>query len=207
MKLANNLKYLLSNNSYISTKTFNKNYKMFSTSVVNYTREDLTKLWILRVQDKANDSAAQESVSNLSSLIDYYMKKAEDSSTNKLLDIDWDSWKKEIRTPDVVDSLKNKLEEAKTQSYNVEGLASKAAITNDKFDHVGLYLKYNHDLYMRHYTETLEGLYSTLSLGDMSYVPINELVEYEKGAANHHNGWTETGYMLNRKLLYTINLI
>ena len=195
MKITLNLKQLLfKKNSILNKNTLN--YSKFSfSSLVNYTREDLTRKWLTRVQSKANDPASQESVTKLSSLIDFYTKKAENVSEDKNLQINWDEWRKEIRTPGIVDKLQHKLEEAKTQKYNVDSLASKAALTSDKYDHVGLFLRYNHDLYMNYYTETLEALYSTLSLGDMSMVSNAELMEYNQGATNQFNGWTETGYM------------
>lgn len=48
-----------------------------ATSVVPYTRTDLTKKWMGRIQAKAKDSHSQETLMKLSSLIDYYNKPAE----------------------------------------------------------------------------------------------------------------------------------
>jgi hypothetical protein len=47
-----------------------------STGVVPYTRQDLTKKWMGRIQAKAKDSHSQETYMKLSSLIDYYNKPA-----------------------------------------------------------------------------------------------------------------------------------
>ena len=48
-----------------------------TTSVVPFARQDLTKKWMGRIQIKAKDTASQESLMKLSSLIDYYNKPAE----------------------------------------------------------------------------------------------------------------------------------
>ena len=48
-----------------------------STSVVPFARQDLTKRWMGRIQSKAKDTQAQETLMKLSSLIDYYNKPAD----------------------------------------------------------------------------------------------------------------------------------
>ncbi len=45
--------------------------------VVPFARQDLTKRWMGRIGAKAKDTASQESLMKLSSLIDYYNKPAE----------------------------------------------------------------------------------------------------------------------------------
>ena len=47
------------------------------TQIVPYTRQDLTKKWMGRISAKAKDTASQESLMKLSSLIDYYNKPAD----------------------------------------------------------------------------------------------------------------------------------
>jgi hypothetical protein len=51
--------------------------RAIGTAVVNYTRNDLTKKWIARIQNKAKDVNAQEAFGKLSSLIDFYNKPVE----------------------------------------------------------------------------------------------------------------------------------
>ncbi len=47
-------------------------------AVVPFTRQDLTKRWMGRIQSKAKDSHSQETYMKLNSLIDYYNKPAEE---------------------------------------------------------------------------------------------------------------------------------
>jgi hypothetical protein len=53
-----------------------KNTRSLGSSVVPFTRQDLTKKWMGRIQAKAKDSHSQETYMKLSSLIDYYNKPA-----------------------------------------------------------------------------------------------------------------------------------
>ena len=48
-----------------------------ASAVVPYTRQDLTKRWMGRIQAKAKDSHSQETYMKLNSLIDYYNKPAQ----------------------------------------------------------------------------------------------------------------------------------
>jgi hypothetical protein len=170
-----------------------KAYKKGFSSITNYTRQDLTSKWLTRVSAKASNSASQEAVAKLASLVSYYTKPVE-SSKDK---IDWDLWKQNIRTPEIVEKLKSKLEQAYSKSYNVEALASKSVVTSEKYEKVGLFLKFNHELWMKQYTDNLDAYYNALNIGDFSKMHNSEMRAYVPGAAELNAGWRETGYMLS----------
>ncbi len=169
-----------------------------SGAVVNYTRQDLTTKWINRVSSKAPNAAAQDAVSKLSSIVAYYCRPAETTKDK----IDWNYWKQNIRTTGVVDKLHDKLEVSKGKTYNVEAVAAKAANTTPKYESVGLYLKYNHDLWMKQYVDNLDALYNAQSIGDFSKIGTSELFQYCQGASELSAGWRETGYMFRQSVYY-----
>lgn len=164
-------------------------------AVVNYTRQDLTQKWLNRVQVKATNSASQDAYSKLSSLVDYFTKPSEKFNDK----LDWEFWRKNIRTTGVVDKLEAKVESLKDQAYNAENLASKSAVTSEKHETYGLFLKYNHDLWMKHYVDNLENMYGILHLGDIDMISGQELFSYMPGINQSSAGWRETGYITRCK--------
>ena len=172
-----------------------------SGAVVNYTRPDLTNKWLWRIAQKAQDSHGQESYSKLSSLVDFYAKNV-DMSANK---IDWAFWKQNIRTEGVVDKIEEKNKELSGETYNVDALAARSAHTSEKYENYSLFLKYNHDLWRRQYTDNLDALYGLISIGDISMVSTTEMIDYHPGSRQLASGWRETGYSDQSKCFFDIN--
>lgn len=144
-----------------------------------YIGQDLTKKWIQRIQSKVHDSASVESYAKLSSLVDFYNKPAKTFKD----DIDWSSWKDQIRTAGVVDKIHAKYENFKKQNYNVDLVAQKSTANSEKYDtHViytilnnikGLFLHWNYSLWMRQYLDNVQSLIGVNALGDIQYVSGN----------------------------------
>ncbi len=147
-----------------------------STGVVPYSRQDLTKRWMGRIQAKAKDTHSQETLMKLSSLIDYYNKPAQVYKEY----LDWSYWKQNVRTEGVVDKIKEKFDEFKTHAYNVDAIAQRSAINSENFDNYGLYLKWNYHLWMTQYLENIKTINGMQALGDMSYVArkLKEIMKY-----------------------------
>lgn len=57
--------------------------------------------------------------------------------------------------------------------YNIDSIASKSAIISEKYNNYGLFLKWNHDLWLRQYLENLESLNGAEALGDISMLSGN----------------------------------
>lgn len=129
----------------------------------------------------------------MASLVDYYSKPASTSS-NK---IDWDYWNKTIRTTSIVSKIQQKNESFGEQRYNIDALAAKSAVVSEKYDTIGLFLRYNHDLWKRQYTDNLHALYWVLHLGDLSMTSMSELLDYQPGTRETMAGWRETGFLLS----------
>ena len=159
-------------------------------AVINYTRQDLTRKWLHRIQTKSKDQLSTESFAKLSSLVDYYSKST--SSTES--PINWEQWKSQIRTEGIVDKLKAKNEELQAQTYNVESLASSSAHNTDQYDKYGLLLRYNYELHMRQYSNNLKALYGLTSIGDLTLIDNLEWPKYKPGIVENVAGWRETGY-------------
>ena len=174
-----------------------------TSSITNYTRKDLTNKWLSRVQEKATDSGALEAVNKLSSLVGYYTKPAEESKEN----IDWNFWKQNIRSEGIVDKLHDKLNQAYEKTYNVETLASKSAVNTEKYEKVGLFLKYNHDLWMKHYIDNLDVLFNLHDVGDILKVSETERLSWHPGVSENTAGWRETGYTLRNNVYYEDSFI
>ncbi len=168
-----------------------------SSSVVNYTRQDLNQKWLQRIQTKATDSLGQEGYSKLSSLVDFYSKKSDNQSVN----IDWDFWKSNIRTQNLVDSIMKKTDSLNEKKYNVESIALKSASNSEKFENYGLFLKYNYTLWNNHLARSLNAVYSLVSISDISLVSKKEFYSYFPGLLNKPAAWRETGYSDLRKFL------
>lgn len=184
-----------------TSKLFNYAKKVSkSGAVVNYTRPDLTKKWLYRVQQKAHDGLGQEGSAKLSSLIDYFTQ----GSNQKLDEINWNYWKQNIRTEGLVEKLKEKNQELDKHSYNIDTLAAKSAISSTKYENYGLFLKYNYAIWMKQYTDNLDTMYGVLSLGDIQMVNPHELTSYYQGGTAYVAGWRETGYTNNSKKIIII---
>lgn len=161
-------------------------------AVVPYSRGDLTKRWMGRIQAKAKDSHSQETYMKLSSLIDFYNKPAQTFKE----DIDWGYWKDNVRSEGLVDKIKDKFEELKGYSYNIDSIAQRSAINSENYDNYGLYLKWNYHLWMTQYLENVRTLNGLEAIGDISYLPTNDMFQYMPGIRETTAGWRETGHYI-----------
>ena len=75
-----------------------------------------------------------------------------------------------MRTEGIVDKLKEKLDEFKTYSYNIDAIAQRSAINSENYDDYGLFLQWNYSLWMQQYTENIRSLNGLEAMGDMTYV-------------------------------------
>lgn len=185
----------------MQSKQLIKSFKQFTTAVTNYTRPDLTTKWIKRIQVKAKDAYGQDATNKLSSLVDFYSKSGNDFESSQ---INWEEWKKEIRTEGIVEKLKEKNAEVAKKNYNIDDLAAKSAVVSDKYDNYGLLLKYNFALWNDSFKRNMNALYGFLTLGDLSMVSTREIVSYQPGVMETYHGWLETGYLLPGKSLLLI---
>jgi hypothetical protein len=180
-----------------ASKVFNKQMCRAAGSVVPYQRQDLTKKWMGRVQQKAKDQHGQENVSKLGSLIDYYNRPAKSFNDN----INWGYWKDNIRTTGLVEGIRGKYDEFKTYTYNVDSIAQRSAINSEKYDNYGLFLKWNYHLWMKQYLDNNHTINAADALGDISYVSFKELYNYVPGTQETAAAWRETGHYIRSKLI------
>ncbi len=75
-----------------------------------------------------------------------------------------------MRTEGIVDKIREKFDEFKTYSYNIDAIAQRSAINSDDFDDYGLYLQWNYSLWMQQYLENIKTLNGMEAMGDMSFV-------------------------------------
>ena len=92
-----------------------------------------------RVQAKVKDSNSQEAFFKLSSLMDFYNKPPQPyKDVNKFFlqfqDIDWSYWGENVRSIGLVDKIKSKFDEFKTQDYNIDVIAQRSTINSERFD-------------------------------------------------------------------------
>jgi hypothetical protein len=166
-----------------------------ATSVVPYTRQDLTKRWMGRIQAKAKDSHSQETYMKLNSLIDYYNKPAQTFKE----DIDWGYWKDNVRSEGLVDKIREKYDQFKTYSYNIDSIAQRSALNSENYDNYGLLLKWNYHLWMTQYLYNIKSLNGLEALGDVSYLSSNEVFSYLPTIRENNSGWRETGHYVRCK--------
>jgi hypothetical protein len=69
-----------------------------------------------------------------------------------------------------VDKLREKYDEFKTYSYNVDSIAQRSALNSERYENHGLYLKWNYHLWMKQYLENIRTLNGVEAIGDISYV-------------------------------------
>ena len=93
--------------------------------------------------------------------------------------------------------IKDKLNEYKTtQTYNIDNIATKSVINSEKYDTYGLFLEWNHELWMTNYLGNISSALDAEHLGDLTLMSFNEMFNYTPGARETVAGWRETGYML-----------
>lgn len=69
-----------------------------------------------------------------------------------------------------MDKVKDKYEEFKTHSYNIDAIAQRSAINSENYDDYSLFLQWNYHLWMQQYLENIQTLNGMQALGDMDYV-------------------------------------
>ena len=75
-----------------------------------------------------------------------------------------------MRTENIVEKIREKFDEFKTYSYNIDAIAQRSAINSEDYDDYGLYLQWNYSLWMQQYLENIKTLNGMEAMGDMSFV-------------------------------------
>jgi len=75
-----------------------------------------------------------------------------------------------LRTEGLVDKIKDKYQEFKSQSYNIDSIAQKSVVLSNKYDEYSLHLQWNYHLWMRQYIDNIHSLNSLQALGDFTHI-------------------------------------
>ena len=101
--------------------------------------------WMSTVQSKATTTEGKSYTLQLTSLINYYNRKFEESDKSK---INWEEWDQKIQTKGIVEKIKNNVESLTKEKYSKQPLIEKvrnsvspqeASINNELFYHITLW--------------------------------------------------------------------
>ena len=90
---------------------------------------DLTNKWLNRLRATANTNESREQHSQLQSILDFYNRQS--NGTRGLANIDWDSYRNSIHTPNVVDRIQAKYNQFMEAEYQVDGAVSKCGVRTE----------------------------------------------------------------------------
>ena len=79
-------------------------------------------MWVRRLGATASNNTSREAHSQLSSLLDFYNVSGASAAKK---DIDWDSHRNLIHTPNVVDNIKAKYDSFMQSEYSVDAAVSR----------------------------------------------------------------------------------
>jgi len=155
-----------------STSLLNK--ACFSATRASAASNELTNNWVRRLGATANSGVSRESHGQLSSVLDYYNS----SQTAAVRDeIDWDGYRKNIHTPNVVDKLQAKYTGFLGSTFSIESAVARCGGTTEKMQALDVAMKWNFKLYLTHYMGHLTQLEMMHNIGDTTEMSVQEMVK------------------------------
>jgi hypothetical protein len=146
-----------------------------TNSALNAARSsnELTNIWLRRLNSTSTTGEAKEAHSQLQSVLDFYNKQ----TTGITKQIDWEDYRERIHTPNVVDKIKAKYDKFLESQYSVDSAVSKCGTSSDKMQALDISLQYNFMLYFVHYSSHLETLETIRNIGDITQLSVQELIK------------------------------
>jgi hypothetical protein len=121
---------------------------------LSLTDNDLTNKWLNRLRATANTNDSREQHSQLQSILDFYNRQSH--GTSNLSAVNWDSFRSNIHTPNVVDRIEAKYSKFMQAEYAVDGAVSKCGARSEAMKALDVQMHYNYNLWMAHYLLHLE---------------------------------------------------
>ena len=136
---------------------------------------ELTTKWLNRLWVTANTPISREKHSQLSSILDYYNKQS--TGAEEFEPIDFDSFRKNIHTPGVVDKIEAKYEEFFASEFQVEGAVSRCGNRSELMKKLDVTMTYNYHLWLVHYFMHLDTIETLSNIGDPTMLSMMEMTE------------------------------
>ena len=129
-------------------------------------RNELTSKWLNRLQVTANTADSREVHTQLSSILDWYNRPSD--GLTKTSAIDWETFKKNIHTPRVVDAIKTKYDEFLEAEFLVDGAVAKCGVRSETMKQLDVAMNYNYQLWLTHYLLHLNQIETMHNIGDVT---------------------------------------
>jgi len=149
--------------------------------------------WRKILNKKATTPEGKTLMGQLNSLISYFNREAEAETK----EINWENWKKEIKTEGLVDKIKKNYEDINQQQYNREEVMQKVfSSESTQFRNMNAELNYHRELWMIYLQDNLrfKVLFKYLpSFDDLNYI---EKLDYQETKKIEKERLSETGNWL-----------
>ena len=152
---------------------------------------DASGNWLRRLGASATTMEAKDSHGQLQSILDYYNKPHQ----SKTGEVDWDSYRSRIHTPDVVDKIQAKYEKFMESNYSVDGAVARCGNSTEKMQALDVAMQWNYTLYLAHYTAHLSQLETMRNAGDITTMSNYEVAQLCPGAMMSAEMASEIGNM------------
>jgi hypothetical protein len=129
--------------------------------------------WVKRIQAKSTTSEGKGYSVQLTSLINYYTRRPE---SDQVEEINWEQWKNELNTKDIVDKIKGNHESLMKESYDKAPILERVEKTRSPYeDSINKEMMYHSMLWMTFYMDNIR-----LKV-NLEYVPrLTECALHEK---------------------------
>ena len=91
--------------------------------------------------------------------------------------IDWEGFRKNIHTPNVVDRIKSQYDTFLEAEFLVDGAVAKCGVRSEAMKSLDVSMHYNYELWLTHYLFHLDQIETMTNLGDVTAISNLELSE------------------------------
>ncbi len=135
----------------------------------------LTNNWLKRLRVTAHTNEAREQQAQLQAVLDYFNQEA--YGKDQLAAIDWDGFRANIHTPQVVDKIQAKYADFMGAQFQVDGAVAKCGTRSAAMKALDVSMHYNFALWSVHYQIHLDQLETLHNVGDPTEIGRMEMGE------------------------------
>ena len=144
-------------------------------AAVARANNELTTKWLNRLWNTANTNVSRDKHAQLSSILDYYNRQS--TGAEELPAIDFDKYRKNIHTPDVVNKIEQKYNDFFASEFQVDGAVSRCGHRSELMKKLDVTMTYNHHLWNVHYHMHLDSIETLANIGDPTMLSVQEMNE------------------------------
>lgn len=160
---------------------------------------DLTVKWLNRLRATATTNESREQHSQLASILDFFNR--ESRGTRELPKIQWDTYRENIHTPNVVNKIRAKYDDFMKAEYGVDGAVSKCGVRTEAMKALDVAMHYNYNLWMAHYLLHLDQIETLANIGDVTMLSKMEMAELFPYTTRYNSSQQEIGNLSPQDLV------